>query len=477
MSGMIVEEVQRELYGKAAPLVEGRWRDHIEGIREAKPEIDPWNLGVTALCLENVFKWYERNLGTDVGLILEGSTTGNIANFIRHGFDIIAAVMPSLIANEILSVQPLTRRKGEIFYMEYLYGTTKGRINAGDRMFGREVAGNAEIWYSHETVPEEQVIQNGGAPGAGAFAGFSNDALPIRAQSYSLAMAKDGGGTLTATDNGAGVLVGTDVNVGTIDYVTGAVTVTWNSNAAANAWLLSTYRTNFETAPDNIPEVDLQINSESVTALDRKMRCRYTLDFSFDMREEFGLNPESLLSSGLASEIRKEIDGELLEYIRANAEAPAPAIWPVTPPAGVSYAEHKWTFIDAVIEASNNLFAATRRAAGNFIVAGLGVCNVIESLSPRFQRQGRVQPGPHFIGTLDNTWRVYKNPFYANNEYVVGYKGEMWVEAGVVYAPYMPVFMTKPVMLDDFINRKGIATSYAKHKVTGLFYSRGEITT
>jgi len=471
----IYNEQTAEVFGQAAPLVEGRWKEHCDGIREAIPEIGDWEIATTAICLENVYKQYRRNMGMDMDALLESSNTGAIANFIRHGFDIIAAVMPSLIANDVISIQPLTRRKGEIFYQEYHYGTTKGRVTSGDKMFARDVVGNAEIWYSHETVPEELVATNGGVAGAGPFAGKADDALPGVAGTMVLKMAKDGGGFLTATDDGAGNLTGADVNAGTWNRETGDITVTWNSNAAANAELLATYRCDFERNPENIPEVDLSISSESVEALSRALRCKYTLDFGYDMQEAFGLNPEQLLSTGLASEIRKEIDGELLQFLLDSAEAPAPTVWNSAAGGGISYAEHKWTFIDSIIEASNNIFDATRRAAGTFIIAGMGVCNVLESLTPRFQRQGKVQSGPHFLGTLDNTWRIYKNPFFDRNTYLVGYKGDLWIEAGCVYAPYMPVFMTRPIMLDDFINRRGIKTSYAKHKVNGLFYSVGQI--
>ena len=472
-----VAELKREFFGKALPLVEGRWRAYMDGIREAKPDVSDWELASTAICLENVYKKYTKEFGVDVDRLLETSETGNIANFIRHGFDLIAAVMPSLIANEIVSVQPLTRRKGEIFYLEYLYGTDKGAVHKNDKMFSRDVVGNDEIWYTSQKNVGFQLAVNGAAPAPGPFAGVINQQLPITPGTVRIVAPRAGGGAdLVATDDGANNLIGDVVAGGTIDYATGTVAaLTYTANVEANAPVLTTHETNYEKYPENIPEVDLSIASESVEAKPRRLKAKYTLDFGYDMQEEFGLNPEQLLSTGLGSEIRKEIDGELMKFLYDSAAAPAPTDWKKAPDPGISYAEHKWTFLDTIIEASNNIFEATRRANGNYIIAGMGVCNIIESLAPRFVRQGKTQNGPHFIGTLDNTYKVYKNPYYPRNEYLVGYKGELWIESGCIYSPYMPVFMTKPIMLDDFVNRRGIATSYATHKVTGLFYSKGKV--
>lgn len=42
-----------------------------------------------------------------------------------------------------------------------------------------------------------------------------------------------------------------------------------------------------------------------------------------------------------------------------------------------------------------------------------------------------------------------------------------------VYAPYLPVFATQLIMLDDFIGRRGFATSYGKKMLNNLFYVAG----
>ena len=57
----------------------------------------------------------------------------------------------------------------------------------------------------------------------------------------------------------------------------------------------------------------------------------------------------------------------------------------------------------------------------NFMICGLGVASVIEIMR-NFTSSGTTVAGPHFIGTLGNI-KVYVNPDYPTNEYVLGYKG------------------------------------------------------
>lgn len=454
----------QEMYGDTEALVE-KWHQYLGPIQEVAEEdgreVSDITLVTTALCLENT----ERHLNR----LDEATLAVNVGSFIHHGFDLITAVMPSLIANEIVSVQPQTRRIGEIFYLEFLYGSNKGNISQGQTMFGWQTAGNSEIWYSSSMVNLEPLTQGDGdaSPPNGTLA-----KLPAVAGTVTItdALAQE-----TFTDNGDGTLTGSAGGSGTVDYATGVVALTYNAALAAATQVWATYETDFEQSPENIPEVNLQINSLLTEAKPRKLRARYSLDAAFDISSAFGRSVGADLDVALAAEIRAEIDGELMAAILAGASAGVQT-WSATPPAGVSYAEHKWTFLDDLVKVSNFIFSKTRRAVANFIVAGINVCNVIESLSPRFKREGRVLPGPHYIGTLDGM-RVYKNPFYPDNESVVGYKGDMFMESGLVYAPYMPIFTTKAIMLDDFISRKGLATLYSKKMVNSDFYAKLNVTT
>ena len=97
--------------------------------------------------------------------------------------------------------------------------------------------------------------------------------------------------------------------------------------------------------------------------------------------------------------------------------------------------------------------------------------------APRFESAGNTtQAGPTFIGTLMGQWKVYYNPYLPEDAFLMGYKGQALVDAGLIYAPYIPFYSTETVTLDDFLGRKGFATSYGKKMVNSNMYVKGTIT-
>jgi hypothetical protein len=452
-------EAKSKLFAPAEELMEGIWKDHIQAIREAKPDVDELTLATTAICLENVRRKIMR--------LEETTRTSNIGSFIHYGFDMIAAVMPSLIAHEIVSVQPMSRRIGEVFFLEFLYGNTKGDIQANSKMFAYDVAGNSKIHYSDEWVYNESE----GPVGSGdtTLTGVSAY-TPVRPGTFTLYI-----GSKVITDNGQNVLVGD--GSGTIDYVLGTYTANFAAPGAAYV-ATSTYKFNMEMNPSLIPQVILNISSLPVTANTRKIRSLFTLDAAFDIEQAFAKNTENELSIALASEVRQEIDSEIQADLLAFSQTGGAdsESWPVTPPSGVSYRNHKFTLIDRLVKASNNIFKATRRAVGNYIIAGVDACTQIEQLESRFKPEGKVMPGPHYIGVLDGKWKVYKNPNFPALEMVMGYKGDLFLETCYVYAPYMPLYATQPIMLDDFTTRKGLATSYGTKSINPKFLCHFTVT-
>ena len=65
--------------------------------------------------------------------------------------------------------------------------------------------------------------------------------------------------------------------------------------------------------------------------------------------------------------------------------------------------------------------------------------------------------GNTFAGTLAGKYKVYIDPFAANNDanqyYVVGYKGTNPYDAGMFYCPYVPLQMVRAVGQDTFHQR------------------------
>jgi hypothetical protein len=234
-------------------------------------------------------------------------------------------------------------------------------------------------------------------------------------------------------------------------------------------------------ANQNVPEIDFQLTSAPVVAKIFKLRTRYSLESAQNLRSLHGLSAETELVVGLAQDLRFEIDRTIIQEVNSFAQATAVS-WPLTPSGGISYTEHKLSLVDKFIEGSNNIFELTRRGHPNWITMGLKVANVVESL-PGFKPSAQMATptGVIFAGTLNGRWKMYKDPYNidgtpSQKNFLIGYKGATFLEAGYVYAPYIPFYTTPTVILDDFIARKGMATQWGRRKVNGRFYCKGTLT-
>jgi len=381
-----------------------------------------------------------------------------------------------------------------VFYLDYVYASTKGNIKAGSKAFDSLQLGASNPAYSSDQIPSEQV---GSGTGAATHFVFVLSYRPI--VSGSVVITTSDTTPQVVQDDGNGVLkLAAGTSVGTIDYATGSCTVDFTSAPAAGA-IVATYSYELEAQP-NIPEIDMVLSSAPIFAKIRKLRSKWSVESAFNLRSLHGLDVEVELVAALGAEIRWEIDREVINDIvtivpsRTDASPTGNLIpcWsqtkvfspndPYLGPAGgptdtgVSYTEHKLSIIDAFVNGDNKIFKSTGRARATWIIFGMTVANIVETLPGFVAVPGLpngMTKGVYKCGTLNTRWDCFKDPFFVDNQYVMGYKGTSFLETGYVYAPYVPLYSTPTILLDDFIARKGLATQYGKKSVNPLFYAKG----
>lgn len=456
MRGMAGSADQYQTIGEALSQ-SPRWQPYCEGL-------EGWDRAATAILLENQFQFMENELN-EVTKILQ------IGNFDKFAFPIIRAVYPNLIANEIVSVQPMAGPVSLIFYLDYLYGTSKGGIGSGSAAFDARTGGTGNETFSGDSVNQEVMTI-----ATGDVTNYDTAFGPIRPGTVTITYVSSEG-TFTVTDDGNGGLVGlSSGDTGSVTYSqtssSGRVSVTGGSTITS---AVITYRYDSE-AVDNVPQIDLQLTSAPVMALVRKLRARWSLEAAQNLNALHGLDAEAELVGIMAEVIKQELDREIINDLDAFAGA-GTVTWDKSVPAGISYTEHKLSIIDAFISANNKVYSATKRAQTNWIVAGIAVCDVVESLPTFVAAPGALgtqsNTGVIKIGTLNNRWTVYKDPFLTSTSWIQGYKGNSFLDTGYVYSPYIPLYTTPTIILDDFIGRKGIGTQYGKKTVNSLFYVKG----
>ena len=72
-------------------------------------------------------------------LLREANTMSSdgVGGFTNIAFPIVRRVFGGLVANELVSIQPMSLPSGLLFYLDYTYGSANGHYAAGDSIYGQ----------------------------------------------------------------------------------------------------------------------------------------------------------------------------------------------------------------------------------------------------------------------------------------------------------------------------------------------------
>jgi len=421
----------QQLTEKWAPLL-----DH-EGSGAIK---DSHRRNVTAVLLEN----QEQMLREENSFLSEASPTnsagtggfsgsstdtGPVAGFDPVLISLIRRAMPNLVAYDLAGVQPMSGPTGLIFAMRSRYTNQSGTealFNEPDTAFSGQ--------DSDQSLTGGQTDQAAGF-GTGAQAG-SNPAVlnPV------------GSATTSAYNVGQGMSTGESEALG---------------DAAANAF----------------QEMAFSIEKVTVTAKSRALKAEYSLELAQDLKAIHGLNAEAELANILSTEILAEINREVIRSIYKVAEQGATlntataGEFDLDVDSNGRWSVEKFKGLLFQIERDANAIAQrTRRGKGNVVLCSADVASALTmagilDYTPALNANLNVDDtGNTFAGTLAGKYKVYIDPFAANNAanqyYVVGYKGSSPYDAGMFYCPYVPLQMVRAVGQDTFQPKIGFKTRY-----------------
>ena len=246
----------------------------------------------------------------------------------------------------------------------------------------------------------------------------------------------------------------------------------------------------------DIPEIDIKVDSVSVTAMTKKLKAKWTPELGQDLNAYHNLDAEVELTSILSEQIALEIDQEILNDLIKGATG-GTLYWSRMPGnfvnretgAGLEQAADstgfpeftgtvsEWyeTLVETINDVSARIHRKTLRGGANFIVVSPEVANLLEFTSgfranvTADDNRGTV--GAVNTGNLSKKWDVFVDPYFIRNLVLVGRRGSSFLESGFVYAPYVPLQVTPTIFgPEDFVPRKGVMTRYAKKMVRPDMY-------
>jgi hypothetical protein len=487
-----------------------------------------------AMLLENQAKQLITEGNVSGGTNSMSGGTYNSENWAGVALPLVRRVFGQIAAKEFVSVQPMNLPSGLVFYLDFKYGTTKDHEVAGQSLYGANPTTNVtdvtqglyeagHFGYSLNTATASVIITTGSV----SFADVNFDGAYVSTGSYkkvtvsgSLYDAVSGSFDTNAvrsfalsasgfTNTGSiGQFTKLDAN-GNLSFIVGVTTIPFAAGAGSGSAVLSynkvttpAARGDFEDAfgsattsqlsqaqPIAIPEINVQLKSEAIVAKTRKLKAQWTPEFAQDLNAYHSVDAEAELTGILSQYISMEIDLEILDLLITNAftvdywSARNNEVWNgsafVTGTTAFYNTQGGWfqTLGTKLQKVSNKIHQLSLRGGANFLVVSPTVATVLESI-PGFAADGDGEKleynfGIQKIGSLNSRYKVYKNPYMTENVILMGYKGAQFLEAGAVFAPYVPLIMT-PLLYDPdtFTPRKGLMTRYAKKMIRPDYFGK-----
>lgn len=320
---------------------------------------------------------------------------------------------------------------GNVAYVEYIKGTTKGESSEGDLVNNIWELGTPDPNYTGQTVVETVAEGQTEAMFGPVKAGMVNPA--------------DGVAYKFKVQNG-----------GLVEYT--------NEFPAEGAKVAYIYD-NVIIPQETLPTLKAELKNIGLEAKARRIAVFYSQMAAFQAKTDYGFDLADGLAEQAVGQLSYEIDTEICDMLidaadeYAVAHPTGVADFSKTLPIGVNMADHYASFAAKVEELKQVLYFRTKKFVPNFMLAAADIMPVLNFV-PGFSAASVSDiNGPYFAGTF-NGLKVYVTPNIERGKFILGVnQGAMQAAAGV-YAPYMPVVPTQLLGFADGGMSQGWSTMY-----------------
>jgi len=502
----------------------------LEGL---KSETDKNNM---SLILENQAKQLVVEQSTTGGTAAFTANVGTGDQWAGIALPLVRKVFGQVAAQEFVSVQPMNLPSGLVFYLDFQYGDNKTPFSSGKSLYGDTgsaypfatpaAAGGlygagrysystnthtASISFGTASVSMADVNYDSAYTGSlstlvkitGSISALAYDAEAVRsftAESGSTFANSDVLPQFTAvTSTGVISFIVSDDPMAVIpgDMTLGYSRVTQDNTRGdfeAGNSIATSADWDADVTNISIPEINIGMRSEAIVAKTKKLKAVWTPEFAQDLNAYQALDAEAEVTNIMSEYISLEIDLEILDMLIRDAAA-GTEYWSAVNnrqvvgtetaasqfgDAGFYNTQGQWfqTLGTKMNKLSNTIHRLTLRGGANFMVVSPTVATVLESI-PGFAADNSDAEkmeyafGVQKAGSINGRYKVYKNPYMIENTILMGFRGTQFLEAGAVFAPYIPLIMTPLVYdPDTFTPRKGLLTRYAKKMLRPEFYGK-----
>jgi hypothetical protein len=357
-------------------LLESRWDETKDALMEGLKGSRRNTMGVI---LENTRRYLKENASS-------GSTvSGNIATLNRVILPVIRRVMPTVIANEIVGVQPMTGPVGQIHTLRVRYAST---------MTDQSAAATSVTAGEEALSPFKIATAYSAGPRGAANAATTQTA----AEGYT------GAATATLEGNG-GRQISVQILKQAVEAKTRKLQARWTFEAAQDAQAMHGIDVEAEIMAALAQEITAEIDQEILLSLRSLAQTEFTYNQATVSGTATFVGDEHAALAVLINRVANLI----AQRTRRGA-----GNWAVVSPASLTVLQ----------SATTSAFARTTE--GTF----------------------EAPTNTKFVGTLNGAMRVFVDSYASDSTPVlVGYKGSSEADAAAFYCPYIPL-MSSGVVLD-----------------------------
>ena len=449
-------------------------------------------------------------------MLNEVTLDSSAGRFDTVAFPMVRRIFSRLLANEIVSVQPLALPSGLLFYMDARVSTNKvAPANTANGQAGSTFATTSAYERFYDNRGQDASFGTGSTVYGTAVAFTSGTTTAVDGLidvTFNLNSTFDVNKSQSSSTLRFSAVTAVVYNNATVFAAGDSIKFysqmqTWGQDQFANQEAkvildvrpAGVYGSSFDVsklqsftavpayevfndleAKSEMSELTIRFSSVTVNTVTRKMRAHWTPELAQDLEAYHSIDAEAELTALLSEEVAAEIDREIIRDLINGAMFEARWDYAgLRNNANFFGTQKDWnqTLITRVNEISAQIHKATLRGGANWLICSAEAGAIFDDLE-YFHVDGSAQPesekynlGIEKIGNLGSRYVVYKDPYMPANIVLCGHKGDTFLEAGYVYAPYIPLQLTQTIYdPNDFTPRKGIMTRYAKKMVNNRFY-------
>ena len=384
----------------------------------------------TAVLLDNTNRFINSRLEESVA-----TSHADLGAWKKFCLNLTNIAVPSLIANDLVIVHPMTSISGSVAYLEYVATSNKngmmGKVLNG--AFGLGEMNDSRVAYTSQIIVESV----GSDPTLKAIEGGIKHNVDGEIVSHTFKFTKAGSKPLF-TD-----------------------TFSEGSGYEKVAYVSKEFLMEQVPAQD-IPSIGPKMRRIPLVAEPRRIAVKYDQITAFEAKTDYGFSLDKQIAEQACGELAYEIDTEIVDMLYEGAKAnKALTSWNKRQPIGVSKFDHFAGFLEVIEEAKSLIYKATGKYHPNYMVVAANCMQVIRVVPGFTPVKNAKMNGPYKVGELDGL-NVYVSPRLGDWEFFFGLNGNDMMSSAGVYAPYMAIIPTQLLGTPDGGLAQGFSTYYAK---------------